>query len=158
MFPKFEAFIHERQYLQNVTPATILWYRNSFRWLPNESPSDAELKDVVIKMRQKGLRATGANSNIRSINAYLRWLSQTVLLDQLAEPNADACGPDYVRVSSDERLRPSARALIVIAQHVRNRNQRNNHGSKCSPNRNYVRYSSLRTTAPAIAAISIQDS
>src|SRR5579864_557871 len=46
--PTFELFIRERQYLANVSPATVDWYRNRLRWLPSESPSPQELKDVVI--------------------------------------------------------------------------------------------------------------
>jgi hypothetical protein len=49
-----ETFIRERQYLTNVSPRTIEWYRNSLRWLPNESPTQAELNDAVIRMREKG--------------------------------------------------------------------------------------------------------
>ena len=64
----FAEFIRERQYLRNVTPATIAWYQNSFRWLPTEAPSADELKDVVMRMRAKGRKATGVNSSIQAIN------------------------------------------------------------------------------------------
>jgi integrase/recombinase XerD len=70
-----ETFIRERQYLTNVSPRTIEWYRNSLRWLPNESPTQAELNDAVIRMREKGNRPTGVNSVIRCLNAYLHWSS-----------------------------------------------------------------------------------
>jgi integrase/recombinase XerD len=73
MQPRFEQFIRERQYLHNVTPATIEWYRHSLAWLPNESPSADELKAVVLRMREKGRKATGCNSVIRACNAYLHW-------------------------------------------------------------------------------------
>jgi integrase/recombinase XerD len=54
MLPKFQQFIKERQYLMNVTPATKEWYTHAFKWLSSESPTDAELKDMVIRMREKG--------------------------------------------------------------------------------------------------------
>ena len=73
MQPRFEQFIRERQYLTNVSPATLEWYKNSFKWLRTESPADDELKDAVLRMRHKGLKATGCNSAIRAINAYLHW-------------------------------------------------------------------------------------
>lgn len=73
MQPRFEQFIQERQYLTNVTPATISWYTHSLKWLRSESPSQEELKDAVLRMREKGLKATGCNSAIRAINAYLHW-------------------------------------------------------------------------------------
>ena len=39
MLPAFERFINERRYLLNVTPATVLWYRQSLVYLPCESPT-----------------------------------------------------------------------------------------------------------------------
>ncbi len=69
----FAQFIKEKQYLQNVTPATVEWYRHSLKWLVSPSPSKAELQDAVMRMREKGLKATGANSAIRAINSYLHW-------------------------------------------------------------------------------------
>ncbi len=73
--PGFQQFIRERQYLSNVSPATVEWYKNSLRWLPSESPSQEQLKDAVMRMREKGLKATGCNCAIRAINAYLHWSS-----------------------------------------------------------------------------------
>jgi len=75
MEPRFEQFIRERQYLTNVTPATIEWYRRCLKWLPSESPTRDELKDVVLRMRQKGLKETGVNTVLRCANAYLHWNS-----------------------------------------------------------------------------------
>lgn len=73
MKPRFEQFIRERQYLTNVSPSTLEWYKHSFKWLRSESPTEEELKDAVLRMREKGLKATGCNSAIRAINAYLHW-------------------------------------------------------------------------------------
>jgi len=72
---RFESFIRERQYLLNVSPSTIEWYRRCSKWLPSESPTQEELKAVVVKMREKGLKETGANAILRCINAYLHWAS-----------------------------------------------------------------------------------
>jgi integrase/recombinase XerD len=41
--------------------------------LRTESPTEKELKDAVMRMREKRLKATGCNSVIRAINAYLKW-------------------------------------------------------------------------------------
>jgi len=73
MQPRFEQFIRERQYLNNVTAATVEWYEYSFKWLPSEFPTADDLKNVVIRMREKGRKATGCNSVIRAVNAYLHW-------------------------------------------------------------------------------------
>lgn len=69
----FEQFIKERQYLQNVSPRTIQWYRESFKWLGTPTPSKDQLKDFVIRMRQKGLKPTSCNNRIRAVNSYLHW-------------------------------------------------------------------------------------
>jgi integrase/recombinase XerD len=37
-------------------------------------------------MREKGLRATGCNSAIRSINAYLKWAGSSLKISQMKEP------------------------------------------------------------------------
>jgi integrase/recombinase XerD len=73
MEARFEQFIRERQYLANVTPATIEWYRNCLKWLQSESPSQDDLKNAVMRMREKGLKATGCNSVIQALNAYSHW-------------------------------------------------------------------------------------
>jgi integrase/recombinase XerD len=73
MQPSFEQFIRERQYLANVTPATIEWYKDSFKWLRTESPSQEDLKDAVMRMRAKGRKATGCNSAIQAFNTYAHW-------------------------------------------------------------------------------------
>jgi hypothetical protein len=43
MKPRFEQFIRERQYLTNVPPATLEWYRNSLNWQGTENPASAKL-------------------------------------------------------------------------------------------------------------------
>jgi integrase/recombinase XerD len=75
MVASFSQFIRERQYLHNVSPATIEWYKHSFKWLRTENPTEEELKEAVMRMREKGLKASGCNSAIRAINAYLKWCS-----------------------------------------------------------------------------------
>jgi integrase/recombinase XerD len=75
MEARFEQFIRERQYLANVTPANIDWYRNGLRWLRTDSPSQDDLKDAVMRMRQKGLKPTGCNSVIQALNSYAHWVN-----------------------------------------------------------------------------------
>jgi integrase/recombinase XerD len=72
----FSNFLRERRYLHNVSPATIAWYTHNFKWMPSATPTKAELQDMVIRMREKGLKATGCNSAIQAINAYLHWESK----------------------------------------------------------------------------------
>lgn len=76
MDPRFEQFIQERKYLTNVAPSSLEWYRHSLRWLGNPSPTEGDLKDLVMRMRAKGRKATGCNCVIRAVNAYLHWNSK----------------------------------------------------------------------------------
>ena len=59
---RFEQLPKERRYLCNVSERTIEWYQQAFKWLPNENPTDPELKQTVIRMREEGLSARGINS------------------------------------------------------------------------------------------------
>jgi integrase/recombinase XerD len=82
----FQQFIRERQYLHNVSSRTVEWYQNSFRWLPCEVPSQEQLNETVVRMREKGLKATGCNCTIRAINAYLKWSRSSFKIRPLKEP------------------------------------------------------------------------
>jgi integrase/recombinase XerD len=84
--PLFEQFVRERRYLHNISPSTVSWYSHALKWLPAESPTQAELKDTVMRMREKGLKATGCNSAIRAINAYLKWSESPLKIPQMKEP------------------------------------------------------------------------
>ena len=42
-------FIKERQYLSNVSPATLEWYTQSLAWLATESPTADDLKSFVMR-------------------------------------------------------------------------------------------------------------
>lgn len=44
----FAEFIRERQFLANVSPSTLEWYKHSFKWLESESPSQEDLKAAVL--------------------------------------------------------------------------------------------------------------
>ncbi len=82
----FAQFIRERQYLQNVSLQTISWYEQSFAWLCTESPTDTDLKDFVLRMRERGLKATACNNRIRAVNSYLKWTGSALRVHKLKEP------------------------------------------------------------------------
>ena len=83
---KFEQFIKERRYLQNVSERTVQWYEESLKWLRVEEPTDADLKDFVLRMREKRLKPTSCNNRIRAVNAYLKWCGSTLKVPRLKEP------------------------------------------------------------------------
>jgi len=74
---RFAAFIRERKYLHNVSENTVRWYTHALKWLPSQEPTQSELKDTVLRMREAGLKETGCNAAIRAINAYLHWCSDS---------------------------------------------------------------------------------
>ncbi len=55
----FSEFIRERQFLSNVSPSTLEWYKHSFKWLDTEAPTQEDLRAAVLKMRAKGRLALG---------------------------------------------------------------------------------------------------
>ncbi len=61
----FEQSVKERIYLQNVSPRTVEWYRESFKWLGRYELTEQGLKDFVIGMRDAGLKPVSCNSRIR---------------------------------------------------------------------------------------------
>jgi integrase/recombinase XerD len=83
---RFEQFLKERTYLNNVSPRTIEWHTQSLKWLALENPTEAECKAAVLRMREAGLKASSVNCRIRSINAYLKWSGSTIKLSKMKEP------------------------------------------------------------------------
>jgi integrase/recombinase XerD len=84
---KFEEFMKERQYLLNVSPATIRSYSLTFNfWLKIEQPTQADITAMIIKMRESGLRAVSVNHYLANIAAYLHWLGSDVRIKKLKEP------------------------------------------------------------------------
>jgi len=81
-----DRFIRERRFLKNVSPATISWHTSAVKKLPCENPTQEQLNDLVLKLREDGLKATGVNAVIRSINAYLKWSGSKCKLQLLKEP------------------------------------------------------------------------
>jgi site-specific recombinase XerD len=81
----FDNFVKERVYLKGVSPRTVEWYHESFKWLGLENPSKDDLTDFVVRMRQKGLSAASCNNRIRAVNAYLKWAGSPLGIPKLKE-------------------------------------------------------------------------
>jgi integrase/recombinase XerD len=89
VLPKFEQFIKERQYVTNVSASTVEWYEQSLKWLNIESPTEADIKAVVMRMRDGGLKATTCNCRLRAIKAYVRWAGLDTNVPKLKEPQQE---------------------------------------------------------------------
>jgi integrase/recombinase XerD len=83
--PSFEQFIQERIYLRNVSPRTVEWYKQTFKWLEKYPLTEEGLKALVVGMRQAGLQAISCNSRIRCINAYLKWAGLPLHVPKMKE-------------------------------------------------------------------------
>ena len=90
--PRFQAFLREREYISNVTRRTLEWHTQSLKWLSTtanpEQPTADDIKELIIRMRQSGLKASSVNCRLRSIQAYLRWSGSAVLCPRLKEEQA----------------------------------------------------------------------
>jgi integrase/recombinase XerD len=82
---KHEEFLKERKYYLNVSQRTIEWHEQSLRWLGVDEPTEKQLKDCVIRMREAGLKASSVNCHVCSINAYLAWLGSELRVPKLKE-------------------------------------------------------------------------
>jgi len=108
VLPKFEQFIKERQYVTNVSPSTIEWYKQSLAWLGVESPTEADVKAVVVRMRDSGLKATTCNCRLRAIKAYVRWAGLDIPVPKLKEPQLELPTFDAKDITRLLKWRPKA--------------------------------------------------
>ena len=81
----FTEFIKERKYLHSVSPRTVEWYEQTFKWLGQYEPTEAGAKAFVIGMRERGLKAVSCNSRIRVANAYFKWAGLGLKIPRLKE-------------------------------------------------------------------------
>ena len=66
MLPRHEQFIKEREYVNNVSPATIQWYEQSLCWLNTESPTTEDIRHLVMQLElsKYEVRIRSACSNL----------------------------------------------------------------------------------------------
>jgi integrase/recombinase XerD len=79
----FNEFIREKTYLSNVSPATVYWYKQSFKSLGNPDPTEADITEWVVRLREDGLSPESINTYARAINCYLRWKGSSVKVPKL---------------------------------------------------------------------------
>jgi hypothetical protein len=65
----FEDFVKERIYLKGVSPRTVEWYKESFKWLGIKNPSKTDLTDFVMS-RSSWFTPLAARSNRRNLSAF----------------------------------------------------------------------------------------
>jgi integrase/recombinase XerD len=82
----FETFLREKRLLLGVSPATIQWYEQSLKHLGTETPTAADLKQYVIRMREKGLSVGGINCKLRAVSSFLHWSGSSLRVQRIKAP------------------------------------------------------------------------
>jgi integrase/recombinase XerD len=108
VLPKFEQFIKERLYVTNVSASTVEWYKQSLVWLNTESPNDSDIKEAVMRMRERGLKPTGCNCRLRAIKAYVRWAGLNTTVPKLKEPQGELPTFDEKDITRLMKWRPKS--------------------------------------------------
>jgi integrase/recombinase XerD len=75
----FEQYKKEMLYLRNFSEKTLRLYDEVFvRWQKyvGELPTEKNLSNFIIGMRQAGLNTTTCNISIRSFNSFIGWLKE----------------------------------------------------------------------------------
>jgi integrase len=81
---RFEEFITERVYLNNVSPKSVAYYRWAFASWRKHS-RDGCPKSFVINARQSGISPVSMNTYICAMNAYWKWAGERKHLAYLKE-------------------------------------------------------------------------
>jgi hypothetical protein len=69
--PSVSQFIEERKFLKNCTPKTMEWHAHALPKAFGGCSTEAEYKQRIIELRQRGVNPISINSWLRSVNAYL---------------------------------------------------------------------------------------
>ncbi len=80
----WKKFIREKQFIKNLSPATIYDYGCAWnkwnRWLPDDpaeitgAAGEEYVRDCIMGMRASGLSAVSTNSYLRVLKVFLHWL------------------------------------------------------------------------------------
>jgi site-specific recombinase XerD len=80
-----ERFIQERKYLGNVSVKTLMWYKDSFRAFEGAFETEEQIKQRIVEIRQRGVRAVSVNTYLRCIRAYWEWQGKQWTIPRLKE-------------------------------------------------------------------------
>jgi integrase/recombinase XerD len=92
-----ERFIKERQYMKGVSPATVEWYRQSFKAfapvLERPYQCTTDLKAAIIEhigqvqTAGRGNKAVSINTYLRCLRAFLRWAHEEKIVKEPVKLN-----------------------------------------------------------------------
>jgi hypothetical protein len=81
MLRRHLEFIKERQYVMNVSPATIRWYTNALKWLDSEAPTtESDVKKLIRDAKERhaavGIIVAKDESQLRQADRECRWAQE----------------------------------------------------------------------------------
>jgi integrase/recombinase XerD len=122
----FALFLQEKQFLQNLSPATIDFYRRSFAAfrLQQDFLTQQALNAAVIKLRESGTSPQTINAYARGMNVFLSWLSEANIVNEKLKLKKLKCEQKDMRTFTDTQIsallahRPTkkseARLLVLV--------------------------------------------
>ncbi len=75
----FAEFCREKEYLSNLSPRTIRYFKWTFDvWKKRIGvmPDKQNIKEFVIQLQQSGISVATTNSYIRGMNSFFTWLAE----------------------------------------------------------------------------------
>jgi site-specific recombinase XerD len=69
-------------YFKNVTPKTVLWYRQSFAF-DGAMDGKTAIGERIVRLRDAGTSAVSVNTYLRALNAFFRWANAEGHLGEL---------------------------------------------------------------------------
>src|SRR5258708_7443531 len=130
-----KTFLRERQYLDNLSPKTISFLRQSFnslrRFVPEVEVVDGAIQpppsEFVVCLRESGVKPVTCNTYIRGINCFLTWLRERGMngaaalkqlrVERLVPPTVDSGALTRLmgyKPKSDSQRRVHAAVLTVL--------------------------------------------
>lgn len=105
-----EQFIRERQYLKNVTPKTLIWYRTTFKHFADVLAEPFDLSRIngkIADLMQQGIKPRSIASYLTCVRAYLKWRGSDIKIQKLRLPKNI---PVFFREDEIEKLMKGSRA------------------------------------------------
>ena len=82
---RFEQFLREKRYLQNVSQNTLNWCSTSYiayKKVCGIEFSKPKFTEFIIALREQGLTPGGGDNDIRGLNIFSSWLHETGTLQR----------------------------------------------------------------------------
>ena len=107
----FDKFCRERQYLKNVSPRTLRFYRASWEACRKHLPTEASqlkksvLNELVTVWRENNQKPVSVNTHLSFLNAFLRWLHEEGHVSELLKVKKLKVEQTVYKVFSPEHIK-----------------------------------------------------